>query len=116
LPVVIAKNEPLLFRLWRPGMPLEVGRFGTLHPPNDSPLLTPDLVLVPLLAFDRHGDRLGYGGGYYDRTLAALRIERSSRAVGLAYAAQELPELPHQPHDQRLDWIVTEIDVRESLP
>ncbi|HXP98345.1 MAG TPA: 5-formyltetrahydrofolate cyclo-ligase [Telmatospirillum sp.] len=116
LPVVVAKDDALRFRLWRPGMPLDAGRYGTLQPPPDSPLVMPDLLLIPLLAFDRRGGRLGYGGGYYDRTLASLRIERHSLAVGIAYAAQEFPELPHEPHDQRLDWIVTETAAQETLP
>jgi 5-formyltetrahydrofolate cyclo-ligase len=116
LPVVVAKDEALAFRLWWPEMRLDVGPLGTLHPTPDSPLVTPDLLLVPLLAFDQHGGRLGYGGGYYDRTLYALRADRPTRAVGIAYAAQEVPKLPHQPHDQRLDWIVTETAAREAQP
>lgn len=108
LPVVEAKGAPLLFRRWRPGMVLEAGPHGTTHPPSDEPSLDPDLLLVPLLAFDRGGRRLGYGGGFYDRTLCALRARRQVVAVGIAYAEQELPALPDEPHDQRLDWIVTE--------
>ncbi len=116
LPAVVAKDQPLLFRRWHPGMPLEAGRHGTFHPPPHSPALRPDLLLMPLLAFDRRGGRLGYGGGYYDRTLAALRGERPATAVGIAYAAQEMDALPHEPHDQRLDWVVTETSAREALP
>jgi 5-formyltetrahydrofolate cyclo-ligase len=115
LPVVVAKDRPLLFRQWRPGLPLEKGRHGTSHPFEDCPSLKPDLLLMPLLAFDRQGGRLGYGGGYYDRTLASLRAEKPVLAVGIAYSAQEMPELPFEPHDQRLDWIVTEITAREAL-
>jgi 5-formyltetrahydrofolate cyclo-ligase len=116
LPVVVVKDGPLLFRRWQPGMSLAAGRHGTFHPPEDSAPLTPELLLIPLLAFDRRGGRLGYGGGYYDRTLAALREKRSVMAVGIAYAAQEMVGLPHEPHDQRLDWIITETSAREALP
>ena len=73
--------------------------------------MTPSLLLVPLLAFDRHGHRLGYGGGFYDRTLTALRVKAPVRALGLAYAAQELPEIPAGPHDERLEAIVTENEI-----
>ncbi|MDR3436526.1 5-formyltetrahydrofolate cyclo-ligase [Telmatospirillum sp.] len=116
LPVVVRKDAPLAFRRWYPGMTLEAGPHGTRHPSSASPLLRPDLLLVPLLAFDRHGGRLGYGGGYYDRTMAGLRAEGGALAVGIAYAAQEMTALPIEPHDQRLDWIVTEDAAWETLP
>ncbi|PKU25207.1 5-formyltetrahydrofolate cyclo-ligase [Telmatospirillum siberiense] len=115
LPVVESKGRPLAFRLWQPGMALEAGPHGTAHPPTDVPVMEPDLLLVPMLAFDRRGRRLGYGGGYYDRTLALLRGKRTVTAVGIAYAAQEMPVLPDEPHDQRLDWVVTETAALEAL-
>ncbi|MTJ80134.1 MAG: 5-formyltetrahydrofolate cyclo-ligase [Telmatospirillum sp.] len=115
LPEVERRQQPLIFRRWSPGAPLEAGIHGTFHPLRESPSLRPDLVLVPLLAFDRRGGRLGYGGGYYDRTMAALRSEKEILTVGIAYAAQEMSELPTEPHDQRLDWIVTEDWALEAL-
>ncbi len=108
LPVVVAPRLPLIFRLWSPGDALEEGVFATRHPPAIRPPLSPRVVLVPLLAFDRSGYRLGYGGGFYDRTLAALRSYGGVTAVGVAYADQEVDSVPHAAHDQRLDWIVTE--------
>ena len=108
LPAVTGRDVPLRFRSWRPGDPLEPGPHRSRHPPDGAPELIPDLVLVPLLAFDSSGIRLGYGGGYYDRTLAALRRAGSVLAVGIAFRGQEVAGLPHDPHDQRLDWIVTE--------
>lgn len=112
LPVISGRDRPLVFRRWRPGDPLEEGAYGILAPREDAPLLVPELLLVPLLAFDRRGYRLGYGGGYYDRTLAALRAQGPVLAVGLAFAQQEVDAVPHGAQDQRLDWIVTE---REAI-
>jgi 5-formyltetrahydrofolate cyclo-ligase len=113
LPVVPGKAAPLLFRAWRPGEGLEQGVYGTSHPPPAAPELEPDLLLVPLLAFDASGARLGYGGGYYDRTLAALRRRRGTVAVGIGFEAQLFPGLPVGAHDERLDFMVTEQRVRE---
>ncbi len=110
LPVVIGKGRPLVFRAWSPGEALEPAGFGTRAPAADRPRLTPRVVLTPMLAFDRRGYRLGYGGGFYDRTLHALRAEHRLLAVGLGYGAQELPVVPHDDKDQRLDWIVTETE------
>ena len=115
LPVVVAKGAALAFRVWQPGTSLETGSHGTRHPPATAPMVFPDLVLLPLLGFDRWGGRLGYGGGYYDRTLAQLRGTGHMQAVGIAYAAQEVDALPQDRHDQRLDWIVTEEGAREAL-
>lgn len=108
LPVVMERGAPLTFRRWRDGDALETGPLGTRHPTSRSPALDPDVLLVPLLAFDRRGYRLGYGGGYYDRTLAALRRGRSVIAVGVGYSQQEMPAVPHGPQDEKLDWIVTD--------
>ena len=107
-PVVSAPNMPLGFRRWAPGDAIENGVFGTRHPAASLPEQEPDVVLVPLLAFDRNGNRLGYGGGYYDRTLAGLRSRSSVTAVGIALSAQEVDRVPTTDQDQRLDWIVTE--------
>jgi len=107
LPVTPKRGLPLSFRLWRWGEPLAAGPFGTRQPASGD-IVTPDLVLVPLLAFDRAGRRLGYGGGYYDRTLAALP---DAIRLGVAYAAQEVPEVPAGPDDVRLPRIATEAGI-----
>jgi 5-formyltetrahydrofolate cyclo-ligase len=106
LPETPPKGAALIFRRWTPGDPLVRGRFGTLHPAGEE--LRPDYLLVPLLAFDRAGHRLGYGGGYYDRTLAALP---AAFRLGIAFAAQEMQALPAEPHDIRLHAVATETDI-----
>lgn len=103
LPETPKRGNPLIFRAWHPGMTMVPERFGTFRP--TGPIATPDLLLVPLLAFDRAGNRLGYGGGFYDRTLATLP---HAQTIGIAYAAQELDEVPTTDHDARLDAIATE--------
>jgi len=108
LPDVVAEGTPLAFRRWAPDEPLDTGRYGIAVPLPDAEVLVPDLVLVPMLAFDRQGHRLGYGGGYYDRTIARLRDAGHVVAVGLAFSGQVRDDLPVAPHDMRLDWIVTE--------
>lgn len=110
LPVVLGDEQPLEMRLWQEGAPLYPAGFGTMAPEDGSPVVAPDLVLVPLLGFDRKGTRLGYGGGYYDRTLSVL--EKRPRLIGFAYAQQELDEIPREAHDVPLDAIVTEHGVR----
>jgi 5-formyltetrahydrofolate cyclo-ligase len=111
LPVVIGKSEPLLFRRWNPAEELVMGRFKVLTPPEGSDEIRPRVLLVPMLAFDPDGYRLGYGGGFYDRTLAKLRSAGHAVAVGVAYAAQEMPFVPRGPYDQPLDLVVTEHSV-----
>ncbi len=110
LPVTPPKGSdaPLHFRLWDAVDELRPGHFPVHEPPTHAKTVEPDLVLVPLLAFDRRGHRLGYGAGHYDRTLARLRALKPVTALGLAFAAQEVDELPAGPHDQRLDGVVTE--------
>ncbi len=110
LPVTPPRGAPeaLVFRRHRRGGPLVRSAFGVLEPPCTAPLVVPDLVLVPLLAFDRTGARLGYGAGHYDRTLPGLGALPGFRAVGLAYAAQEVERLPVEPHDHPLHAILTE--------
>ena len=110
VPVVEAPRLPLGFRTWAPGAVTERGAFGIEVPVEGAPA-EPDLILVPMLAFDARGHRLGYGGGFYDRTIAAIRARRPLVALGLAYAGQELPEVPDGDHDMRLDGIVTEAGV-----
>ena len=108
LPAVAGQGMVLIFRGWRNGDPLESGPFGTAHPPARAPLMEPDTLLLPLIAFDSAGNRLGYGAGYYDRTVAALRRQRKMLVIGLAYDEQEVPEVPAAAHDQRLDGIITD--------
>ena len=113
MPVVAARRAPLGFRRWRPGAPLLPGAYGIAVPAADAPPVTPAVLLVPLMAFDARGHRLGYGGGYYDRTLAALRAAAPETvAVGLGYAGLEVERVPHDENDEALDWIVTERGAR----
>jgi len=112
LPATPPVPGPLSFLEWVPGDPLEEGRFGVMTPPSSSPAMDPDIIFVPLLAFDAAGHRLGYGAGYYDRTLAALRARYQVTAIGLAFAEQEMAALPHDARDQRLDWVVTQSGAR----
>lgn len=111
LPVVPGRAVPLIFRQWSPGDPLDRGPMGTAHPPETAAQVTPSVLIVPLAAFDRRGHRLGYGGGYYDRTLQGLRAAGPVTAIGLAFAGQELPDLPDEPFDQPLDMVVTDTAV-----
>ena len=108
LPVVAGPGVPLAFHAWAPGEPTVPAGFGLEIPAVDAEVV-PDLLLVPRLAFDARGHRLGYGGGFYDRTIAALRARSGAvRAIGVAFAAQEVPLLPDSETDMRLDAIVTE--------
>ncbi len=109
LPAVDQVDAPLVFREWLPDAPLEHGPFGTRHPPKDAAPLVPQVMMMPLLAFDADGYRLGYGGGYYDRTLAAM-AEAGHRvaALGIAFAIQEIEMVPHESWDRRLDMVLTE--------
>lgn len=111
LPVVTKENAPLHFRLYRPGDALEGKLKGLREPLPDAPEIMPDVVLCPLLAFDRAGNRLGRGAGHYDVTLAHLRAQKKILAVGLAYAVQEVKSIPAEAHDQRLEAVVTEKEV-----
>ena len=111
LPVVAGKGKPLVMRAWRFGEPLASGVWGIREPRPDAPEVAPDILIVPLLAFDRRGHRIGYGAGYYDLTIAALRATKSVIAAGIAFAAQEIAEVPTTPRDARLDLVLTEHEV-----
>lgn len=108
LPVVAGRGEPLLFRRWTPQVPMERTGLGILAPAAGEPEVEPDALLVPLLAFDRAGFRLGYGAGFYDRTLERLRRIKPVTAIGIGFAAQEVETVPRDRYDEPLDWIVTE--------
>jgi 5-formyltetrahydrofolate cyclo-ligase len=112
LPIMVAVKRPLRFRVFTPGDELAKGPFGLSEPSADKAALEPDIVFAPLAAFDRRGYRLGYGGGIYDATLNALRAKHPVTAIGVAYAVQESDSIPTEPHDQKLDFIVTE---RETI-
>ncbi|AWB49134.1 5-formyltetrahydrofolate cyclo-ligase [Gemmobacter aquarius] len=111
VPVIVAKCQPLRFREWSVGCALVEGAFKALIPAEGA-WIEPEVLIVPLVGFDARGYRLGYGGGFYDRTLAMLRAKRPTVAVGFAFAAQELPEVPIDAYDQKLDAIVTEQGLR----
>jgi 5-formyltetrahydrofolate cyclo-ligase len=117
LPVVAGQGKPLVMRAWAFGAPLIAGVWGIREPEPAAPAVAPDILIVPLLAFDRAGHRVGYGAGYYDRTIAALRAEQPVLAIGLAFAAQEIAVVPATPHDAPLDLVLTErevIDLRRA--
>ncbi len=111
LPCVLGRGRPLAMRTWTFGDSLAPGVWGIPEPLPDAGELDPDIVLVPLAAFDRRGDRIGYGAGYYDRTLRALRAKKAITAVGLAFAAQEITRVPATERDEALDFVLTERDV-----
>jgi 5-formyltetrahydrofolate cyclo-ligase len=108
LPVVAGRGQPLIMRAWSFGAPLVSGVWGIREPPADAPELFPDILIVPLLAFDRRGHRIGYGAGYYDMTISDLRAMKPVLAIGLAFAAQEIAAVPTTPRDARLDLVLTE--------
>lgn len=109
LPVMDGENTPMLFREWDLVTELTEGPFGTKEPGSDFVTVQPDIILVPMLAFDESGHRLGYGGGHYDRTLEAYRKQgHSFTAIGVAYEGQRRDKLPVAAYDQPLDIIVTE--------
>lgn len=113
LPVVTAKGAPLDFHPWQPSDILTAGNFGIMIPAAPSAPVIPTIVLVPLLAFDMSGHRLGYGGGYYDRTIKLLRKGASVWAIGVAFDVQRVDNLPNGAHDERLNAVATESDFYE---
>jgi 5-formyltetrahydrofolate cyclo-ligase len=111
LPAIAGRGKPLVMRAWEFGAPLDRGQWGIREPKPDAAEVEPDILLVPLLAFDRAGYRLGYGAGYYDMTIHRLRALKPVTAVGIAFAAQEVPKIPTTPRDERLDLVLTEREV-----
>ena len=117
LPLVAGRGQPLIMRAYAFGDALAAGVWGIREPMADAPAVEPDILIVPLAAFDRRGHRIGYGAGYYDLTINALRSRKPVTAVGIGYAAQEIAEVPATPRDARLDLVLTEreaIDCRGS--
>jgi len=115
LPVVAGRGKPLIMRAWQWGEPLAAGVWGIREPKPEAAEVEPDILLVPLLAFDRAGHRIGYGAGYYDLTIARLRARKPVTAVGIGFAAQEIAKIPATVRDARLDLVLTEreaIDLR----
>lgn len=112
LPVITGVGQPLTFREWTPGCDMIDGAFGARIPAHGA-LIIPEILIVPLVAFSRKGGRLGYGGGFYDRTLEGLRAIKPTLAIGFAYATQELDDIPLEATDQPLDLIVTETGIIE---
>jgi 5-formyltetrahydrofolate cyclo-ligase len=108
LPVVVGRGSPLTFRRWRPGDQTRGGAMSIHEPLEDAPVVDPDLLFVPLACFDRRGHRIGYGAGYYDRSLAYLRAMKPVHAAGVAYGVCEIAAVPYEGHDQSLDAVVTE--------
>ena len=115
LPVVTAAEQPLTFRRWTAGTQMESGPLRTCHPAANSPEMIPDLLIIPMLA-DADGYRIGWGGGFYDRTLWKLRAEKKVIAIGAAFEAQRVEKVPRDEHDARLDWIATEMGLIEITP
>jgi 5-formyltetrahydrofolate cyclo-ligase len=111
LPVVAGRGKPLLMRAWRWGEPLAEGVWGIRQPKPEAPEVDPDILLVPLLAFDRAGHRIGYGAGYYDMTIARLRARKPVTVIGIAFAIQEVAAVPATARDERLDLVLTEREV-----
>ncbi len=109
-PAIVGPGKPLRFRQWKPNATVTRGPLGTVSP-NDGEWIEPDVILAPLLAFDADCWRLGYGGGYYDRTIADLRTRRELAVYGYGYAGQQVEATPHGPHDAQLDGVVTELGV-----
>jgi len=117
MPAVERAEAPLAFRTWQPGDVMQTGAFGTFEPSAAAEPQQPSVLLVPQLAFDRRGYRLGYGGGFYDRSIPALRQQNAGfLTIGIAFAAQEIPLVPIEPTDMRLDYIATENGIIHPEP
>jgi 5-formyltetrahydrofolate cyclo-ligase len=117
LPAIVGRGKPLIMRAWSFGEPLASGQWGIREPVPELPEVSPDILIVPLAAFDRVGHRIGYGAGYFDMTINALRAKKKIIAIGIAFAAQEIPQVPATERDARLDLVLTEretIDFRSA--
>jgi 5-formyltetrahydrofolate cyclo-ligase len=117
LPAIAGRGKPLIMRAWKFGDPFKAGQWGIREPMPEAPQVDPDILIVPLACFDRAGHRIGYGAGYYDMTINALRAKKKVIAIGIAFAAQEIDKVPATPRDARLDLVLTEreiIDFRKA--
>jgi 5-formyltetrahydrofolate cyclo-ligase len=113
LPIVVGNAQPLIFRQWTPETEMLEGAYKAMTPVESSPQLVPDLILSPLLAFDRNGYRLGYGGGFYDRSIEEIKTTKPLVTAGLAYSVQEVDNVPTEKTDQKLDFLITEKEILE---
>lgn len=111
LPAIASRGKPLIMRAWSFGGPLSGGQWGIREPAADAPEVAPDILIVPLAAFDRSGNRIGYGAGYYDMTLRGLRKVKKIVAIGIGFAAQEIDKVPTTTRDERLDLVLTEREI-----
>jgi 5-formyltetrahydrofolate cyclo-ligase len=111
LPVVAGRGKPLIMRAWEFGAPLDAGVWGIRQPKVDAPEIDPDILIVPLAAFDRAGHRIGYGAGYYDMTITRLRGIKPVVAIGIGLTVQEIPRVPATERDARLDLVLTEREI-----
>jgi 5-formyltetrahydrofolate cyclo-ligase len=111
LPVIVGRGKPLIMRAWTFGDPFKAGQWGIREPVAEAPEVYPDVLIVPLAAFDRSGHRIGFGAGYYDMTINALRARKKVTAIGIAFAAQEIARVPATERDARLDLMLTEREV-----
>jgi 5-formyltetrahydrofolate cyclo-ligase len=111
LPVIVGRGKPLIMRAWKFGDPFKAGQWGIREPVAEAPEVHPDILIVPLAAFDRRGHRIGFGAGYYDMTIAALRAKKRITAVGIAFSVQEIERVPSTDRDARLDFMLTEREV-----
>ena len=111
LPAIAGRGKPLIMRAWKFGDPFKAGQWGIREPVPKAPEVKPDILIVPLAAFDRAGHRIGYGAGYYDMTINALRATKKVIAIGIAFAAQEIAKVPATEHDAPLDLVLTEREV-----
>jgi len=111
LPVIAGRGHPLIMRAWSFGAPLKAGQWGIREPTDEASEVAPDILIVPMACFDRAGHRIGYGAGYYDMTIRALRAKKRVTAIGIAFAAQEIPQIPATERDERLDLVLTEKEI-----
>jgi 5-formyltetrahydrofolate cyclo-ligase len=117
MPCIAGRSKPLIMRAWQFGAPLKSGQWGIREPMPDAAEVAPDILIVPLACFDRAGHRIGYGAGYYDMTINALRAKKKVIAIGIGFAVQEIPQVPATERDARLDLVLTErevIDLRQG--
>jgi len=115
LPCIAGRGKPLIMRAWNFGDEFKAGQWGIREPLPDAMEVHPDILIVPLACFDRAGHRIGYGAGYYDMTIHALRAMKKITAIGIAFAAQEIPAVPATERDERLDFVLTETEVISFL-